>query len=57
VVNSLPGEVEAAERLKQTALRDFGRLLENDDQRGATTYRLAVSPDDAPVPALLKFDR
>jgi len=36
-------------------LRDFGPLPENDDQRGGTTYRLAVSPDDAPVPALLKY--
>jgi hypothetical protein len=28
VVNSLPGEAEAGERLKQTALRDFGPFPE-----------------------------
>jgi hypothetical protein len=54
-VNSLPGEAEAGERLKQTALRDFGRLPEDDDERGGTSYRLTLSPYDAPVPVLLKY--
>lgn len=53
-MNSLPGEVEAGERLKQTALRDFGPVPEDDERQG-TTYKLTLSPHDAPVPSLLKY--
>ncbi len=53
-MNSLPGEVEAGEHLRRTALRDFGRVTE-DAKRVGTTYKLTLSPDDAPVPALLKY--
>ena len=55
VVNSLLGEAEAGERLKQSALRDFGPLPEGDDERGGTSYKLMLSRDDVPVPALLKY--
>jgi hypothetical protein len=53
-VNSLPGEAEAGERLKRTALRDFGQVPEGHDQQG-TSYKLALSPSDAPVPDLLRY--
>src|SRR5437588_11834981 len=54
-MNSLPGETEAAEHLKQTALRDFGPSPEDDGGRGGPGYKLMVSPNDTPVPALLKY--
>jgi hypothetical protein len=52
-MNSLPGEVEAAERLKQTALRDLGPVPEDDERQG-TTYKLTLSRHDVPLPALLR---
>lgn len=55
VVDSLPGEAEAGERLKQTALRDFGALPADRDERRGTSYKMMVSPYDAPVPSLLKY--
>ncbi|UUW92233.1 hypothetical protein [Pimelobacter simplex] len=58
-VEALPGETQAAERLKQTALRDFGVVAADDthDPRwdGFPSYRMAIDPDDAPVPFLLKY--
>ncbi len=53
-MDSLPGEAEAGERLRRTALRDFGPVA-IDAKRVGTTYKLTLSPDDAPVPALLKY--
>ena len=54
-MNSLPGEAEAGERLKQTALRDFGPVLVEDDERPGMTYKLSLNRHDAPVPSLLKY--
>lgn len=56
-MNSLPGEAEAGERLKQTALRDFGPEPEDDDDKrwNRSSYKLTISPDDAPLPALFKY--
>lgn len=55
-VNSLPGEAEAGEYLKQTALRDFGPVPEvNEEHRPAMGWKLTVTPHDVPVPALLKY--
>ncbi len=54
MVDALPGEAEAGERLKQTALRDFGPVPEDHERRGRS-HRLTLSPDDAPVPSLLKY--
>ncbi len=48
VVDALPGEAEAGERLKQTALRDFGPVPEDRERRGRS-YKLTLSSDDAPV--------
>jgi hypothetical protein len=53
-MNVLPGEAEAGERLKQTALRDFGPVP-RDDERRRSTYKLTLSRHDAPVPSLLKY--
>jgi hypothetical protein len=44
-MNSLPGEAEAGERLKQTALRDFSPIPEDETERGGRSY-------DDPAPAL-----
>jgi len=38
VVTSLAGDAEAAERLKQTALRDFGPPADAGDQEGGPGY-------------------
>ena len=54
VMESLPGEAEAGERLRQTALRDF-RAADSSASRGGSTYKLTLSPDDAPVPVLLRY--
>ncbi|MEV4181739.1 hypothetical protein AB0J28_09880 [Streptosporangium canum] len=54
-MNSLPGEAEASERLKQTALRDFGPVPEDEDNQRGTTYKLHLSRDDVPVPSLFKY--
>jgi hypothetical protein len=54
VADALPGEAEAGERLKQTALRDFGPVPKDQERRGRS-YKLTLSPDDAPVPSLLKY--
>ena len=53
-MSSLPGEIEAGERLKKTALRDFGPIPDNDAPLGKS-YKLNLSRDDAPVPSLLKY--
>lgn len=53
-MSSLPGETEAGERLKRTALRDFGPIPDNDAPLGKS-YKLNLSRDDAPVPSLLKY--
>lgn len=53
-MSSLPGEPEAAYRLKRGALRDFGRPIGVTDDK-SSPYRLPLSPTDAPVPVLLKY--
>lgn len=53
-MRSLPGEAEAGEHLRRTALRDFGPP-DDDDERVGASYRLTLGPDEAPVPALLKY--
>jgi hypothetical protein len=52
-MESLPGAEEAAERLKQTALRDFGRPRTGEVM--GKTWRMEFPPHDAPVPRLLKY--
>ena len=54
MMDTLPGEAEAGERLKQTALRGFGPIPEDHEPRGPS-YKLTLSQDDAPVPSLLKY--
>ncbi|UKA73557.1 hypothetical protein [Arthrobacter sp. FW306-06-A] len=55
-MTGLPGESEAGAKLKRTALRDFEAPLERNDPRWRTpTYKLTVSPTDAPVPVLLRY--
>ncbi len=52
-MDSLPGAAEAGERLKQTSLRDFGPPQE--DERRGPAYRLAILPQEAPLPGLYKY--
>jgi hypothetical protein len=52
-MNSLPGAADAGERLKRTALRDFGP--DSDDEPKGTSYKMTLDPDEAPVPSLLKY--
>lgn len=55
-MDSLPGEAEAAARLTQTSLRNFGVMPErenDDDHWGLPSYRFSVY--DAPVPSLYKY--
>lgn len=58
-MEALPGETKAAERLRQTALRDFGPVAADDREdprwEDVPSYRMTVSPDDAPVPDLYKY--
>jgi len=54
-MNTLPGEAEASERLKQTALRDFKPIAENEHERRGAIYKLDLSPNDVPVPSLFKY--
>lgn len=58
-VEVLPGETEAAQRLQQTALRDFGVVAadDRDDPRwdGIPSHRMSISPEDSPVPPLYKY--
>ncbi len=48
-MSSLPGEAEAGERLKRTALRDVGPIPDSDAPPGKF-YKLNLSRDDAPFP-------
>lgn len=55
-MESLPGEAEAAERLKRTSLRDFGVMPESDvddEHRRLPSYKFTVY--DAPVPSLYRY--
>ena len=52
-MNSLPEAADAGERLKRTALRDFGPDPENEPK--GTSYKMTLDPDEAPVPSLLKY--
>jgi hypothetical protein len=56
-MNGLPGDAQASERLKRTALRDFGPAPEQpDDPRWKhALHKFSLPPDDAPVPILLKY--
>lgn len=56
LMESLPGESEASERLKTTSLRNFGAAPESetdDVRRSLPTYKFTI--DDAPVPALYRY--
>ncbi len=53
-MESLPGEADAGEPLRRTALRDFS-ATDKTTRRVGTTYRLTLSSDDAPVPVLLRY--
>ena len=52
-MNSLPGAADAGERLKRTALRDFGP--DPDNKPNGTSYKMTLDPYEAPVPSLLKY--
>lgn len=55
-MESLPGEADAAERLKRTSLRNFGVMPEpgNDDEHWRLpSYKFGLY--DVPVPALYKY--
>lgn len=55
-MESLPGEADAAERLKRTSLRDFGVMPERDEDDEhwlLPSYKFTIY--DAPVPALYKY--
>lgn len=55
-MTGLPGESEAGEKLKRTALRDFEGPLEQDDPRWRSAgYKVSLSPTDSPVPVLLRY--
>jgi len=56
-MNGLPGDVQAGEQLRQTALRDFGPAPEHgDDPRWkCALHKFTLTPDEAPVPVLLKY--
>ena len=53
-MNALHGAAEAGDRLKQTALRDFGPPIDNS-QRSGSSYRLELDRNTAPVPRLLMY--
>lgn len=50
----MPGEDEAAERLRKTCLRAFGSAPTGDEEDGKS-WRVVVPPDVAPVPYLLRY--
>lgn len=53
-MESLPGEAEAAKRLKRTSLRNFGLSPEHDDDNHELpSYKFSLY--DVPVPALYKY--
>ncbi|MER5621098.1 hypothetical protein ABT061_08650 [Streptosporangium sp. NPDC002544] len=54
-MNSLPGEAEAGERLKRTALRDFEQIPDDEHKRRGTIFKLDLSRNDVPVPSLFKY--
>jgi hypothetical protein len=54
VVDILPGAAEAGERLKRTALRDFGPPGA-DPHENETSFRLTIHPNDAPLPGLYRY--
>ncbi|MBT2275893.1 hypothetical protein [Rhodococcus qingshengii] len=53
-MNTLPGAEAARIRLQNTALRDFGPPSEQSTSSGPA-HQLRLSPQDAPVPVLLKY--
>ena len=52
-MKALHGAAEAGERLKQTALRDFGPPIDNSQRSGG--YILELDRNTAPVPRLLMY--
>jgi len=52
-MHSLPEAAEAGERLRRTALRDFGPP--GKSQGPLTSYQLRLDRHEAPVPGLLKY--
>jgi hypothetical protein len=53
-MDALHGAAEAGERLRQTALRDFGPPVDHSERKGPS-YRLELDRKTAPVPRLLKY--
>ena len=53
-MTGLRGEEAGAERLRATALRDFGVPVPLEDRTGKT-YVLALKPGDMPVPHLIRY--
>jgi hypothetical protein len=53
-VTTLAGITEAAERLRGTALRDFGPPLDDDDSKGVS-YTLFLPREETPVPSLIRY--
>ena len=54
LVSALGGAKQAGERLKGTALRDFGPPSEHREPNGEW-FKLSVPPDDVPVPRLWRY--
>lgn len=52
-METLPGAAAAGERLKRTALRDFGPP--NQATRSEKSYRRTIHPHEAPLPSLFKY--
>lgn len=50
----MDGAKQAGERLKRTALRDFGPPSEDREPKGEW-FKLSVPPDDVPVPRLWRY--
>lgn len=47
-------EKAAGERLSTTSLRDFGPPISEDRDYSQPSYRVTLSPDEAPIPVLLR---
>ncbi len=53
VMNSVPGAADAGERLKRTALRNFGP--DSDDEAGGTSYGMTLTPTTCPCLSLVQY--
>ncbi len=55
-MNGLPGQDEAGDRLRNTALRDFGAAPNDDDPRWrCPTYRHHIASTEVPLPVLFRY--